>query len=273
MPLILASEQYGEAAPDGATPMLVAHGLFGAGRNWMTLAKRFAQNRAVATVDMRNHGASPWEAEMDYRAMGADLLHTAQHLFGRPAILLGHSMGGKASMAAALSAPDQVAALLVADIAPIAYPDHAHGRYVKAMCAADLSTATKRSEIEPQLQEAIPEPSLRAFILANLLFEDTPQGRRPRWRINLDVIGARMDDLTGWPEALDAARYAGPSFFLHGAASDYVAPDGRAKIERLFPQATIDNLPGAGHWLHAEKPDAFAERVEAWLAQLDASGL
>lgn len=265
MAYILAHERFGETAPRSATPMLIAHGLFGAGRNWMSLARRFAERREVATVDLRNHGASPWDEETGYAALGEDLLETADSLFGRPAILLGHSMGGKSSMAAALGAPGRVAGLIVADIAPIAYDDHDHGRYVAAMQAADLSTATRRGEIEPQLEEAIPELSLRAFILANLLFEDTPQGRRARWRVNLNALGAGMRDLVGWPASLEGLRYAGPSFFFHGANSHYVSPQGRATIERMFPGAEIDAMPGAGHWLHAEQPDAFFERVEEWL--------
>ena len=268
MALKLAAERYESADAPEATPMLIAHGLFGSARNWTGLAKRFAEGRPVAVADMRNHGASPWSAETGYPAMGADLLETADSLFGRPALLLGHSMGGKAAMAAALQAPDRVAGLIVADIAPIAYPNHNHGDFIAAMRAADLSTATRRGEIEPQLVSAIPEAPLRAFILANLVFEQTSEGRRARWRLNLEALDAGMTELIGWPEALNGASYDGPSCFLHGGASDYVAAAGQAAIKRLFPKAAIEALPGAGHWLHAEQPDAFAAKVSDWLRGL-----
>ena len=267
MALLLAHDRYDESAGAEASPMLIAHGLFGSARNWATLAKRFAQTRPVIAVDLRNHGASPWAAETDYLSLGQDLVATARAAFGRKAILLGHSMGGKAAMAAALTAPDQVAGLIVGDIAPVAYPGHEHGSYAEAMRRADLGGKTKRSEIEPQLAQAVPDPALRAFILANLVFDETDQGRRARWRVNLDALSAGMADIIGWPATLQDARYLGPSFFLHGGASGYVGAEGRAKIAQLFPGAEIDALPGAGHWLHAEQPDAFFARVSDWLAR------
>ena len=267
MALTLASERYGEGGASQSAPMLIAHGLFGAGRNWMSLARRFAESRQVATVDLRNHGASPWGDETDYLSLGQDLLQTAEALFARPAILLGHSMGGKAAMAAALQAPEQVAGLIVADVAPVAYSGHQHGVYVEAMRRADLSGVSRRSQIEPQLVEAIPDAALRAFILANLAFEETPEGRRARWRVNLDALGEGMADVIGWPEALDEKSYSGPSYFLAGGASDYVDAAGAQHIHALFPNAAIDALEGAGHWLHAEQPDPFFERVSGWLRQ------
>lgn len=268
MTLDLAYERYGEdpSRADGPRPLLIAHGLFGSGRNWATLAKRFSAKRPVGAVDLRNHGSSPWNGLMDYAAMGEDLLAAADRLFGRAAILLGHSMGGKAAMAAALMAPDRVAGVIIADTAPIAYTHQEHGRYAAAMKAADLSAASKRSEIEPQLAQAIPDASLRAFILANLQFEQTDLGRRARWRVNLDAIITAMPDLVGWPAMFASARYAGSSLFLHGGASDYVTAEGRLAIERAFPAAEIQAVPGAGHWLHAEQPDAFFTKASAWLS-------
>ena len=109
--------------------------------------------------------------------------------------------------------------------------------------------------------------ALRAFILANLAFEETPEGRRARWRVNLDALGEGMADVIGWPEALDEKSYSGPSYFLAGGASDYVDAAGAQHIHALFPNAAIDALEGAGHWLHAEQPDPFFERVSGWLRQ------
>lgn len=263
MPVDLAAERF-PGGGDG-TPLLIAHGLFGSGRNWGTLAKRFAEARPTATVDLRNHGSSPWVAAMDYVEMGADLAASARTLFDRPPLILGHSMGGKAAMAAALTAPDALAGVIVADIAPVAYDHTEHGVFVDAMQAADLSDAVKRSDVDPQLAEAIPEPSLRAFILANLAFETTAAGRRAAWRLNLEAIAAAMPALVGWPADLAAACYPGPAYFLHGGASDYVTPDGRAAILSAFPAAEIARLDGAGHWLHAEKPQAFFDAAAAWL--------
>ncbi|MEL6978358.1 MAG: alpha/beta fold hydrolase [Pseudomonadota bacterium] len=272
MPLTLAHDVYETSSETArqATPLLIAHGLLGSRRNWATLAKRFAEHRMVATVDLRNHGESPRADSMAYGAMGEDLLAAAEALFGRPALLLGHSMGGKCAMAAALTAPSRVAGLIIADIAPAAYDHPEHGRIVAALRSVDLATLTKRSDAEPQIAEAIPEPSLRAFLLANLAFTSTQSGRRAHWRAALEEIAANIDLVTGWPEPLAQSSYDGPAFFLHGGASDYVGAAEREAIRRAFPRAEIETMPDAGHWLHAERPDAFYARVADRLAALSA---
>jgi pimeloyl-ACP methyl ester carboxylesterase len=252
----LAEERYGD---DAGRPLVIAHGLFGAGRNWTSLAKRLAKSRPVIVVDMRNHGDSPWSDEAGYRAMAADLAETVAAA-GGVADVLGHSMGGKAAMALALSAPERVRRLIVADIAPVAY-DHAHGDYVAAMRAVDLSRVARRSDADPMLAAAIPQAPLRAFILQNLVIEEG----RARWRPNLDALAASMDELLSFPADLPRARWDGPALFLRGGASDYVAEAHAPAVRARFPAARIETLDGAGHWLHADRPEAFVNAVEAFL--------
>ena len=254
-----------EHAPDGAEtapPLLIAHGLFGSARNFNTLGRRLAAGRRVLMVDMRNHGSSPWADEMDYPAMAGDLSDAVTLLAGGRAVVLGHSMGGKAAMALALTRPELVEALIVADIAPMAYP-HTHLPYVQAMRALDLEHVGRRSDADPLLAEAVPDAMLRSFLLQNLVLE----GGRARWRFNLEAMEREMPRLTGWPEGWPHPRYDGPALFLHGARSDYVPDAARPAIEALFPRAELQAID-AGHWLHAEKPAEFAAAVEGWLARL-----
>ncbi len=262
----LAATRVDPTGPTDAAPLIIAHGLLGSGRNWATLARRFAEDarrpRPVIVVDMRNHGASPWRDETAYPALGADLLDAIDRETKGAALLLGHSMGGKAAMAAALARPERVAGLIVADIAPVAYGDHGHDRLIGALRRIDLSAVSRRGDADAQLAAAVPEAPLRAFLLQNLVFENGSA----RWRANLAALEAGLGALMGWPASLAADAYAGPALFLHGGASPYVAEAGRAAVARQFPAAEIDALPGAGHWLHAEQPDAFFERVARWLA-------
>ncbi len=74
-----------------------------------------------------------------------------------------------------------------------------------------------------------------------------------------------MNTLTGYPEDLVGLTYGGPTHFLSGAASDYVREAHHARIRDLFPKAEIDSIPEAGHWVHAEQPAAFLERVRSIL--------
>ena len=262
MPVELPHVEY--PAEDGGEepPLLIAHGLFGSARNFHTIAGKLAARRRVIAVDMRNHGGAPW-GEAGYAEMAADLADAVERLAGGRARVLGHSMGGKAAMGLALSRPELVAALIVADIAPLDYR-HSHSDAIRAMRSVDLERVRRRSDAEPVLAEAVPEKPMRLFLLQNLVIEDG----RARWRINLEGLDEGMDRLTGWPGDWPEDSYDGPALFLHGGASDYVPPESHPRIRALFPEAEIEALEGAGHFLHAEKPDAFVEAVDRWLRGL-----
>ena len=243
--------------PDAGTPLLIAHGLFGSARNWGVIAKRLSDARPVVAVDMRNHGDSPWSDRHDYPAMADDLAEVIAALGGR-ADVLGHSMGGKAAMQLALTRPERVARLVVADIAPVAY-GHTQMHLIEAMRGLDLTGVTRRGEADALLAESVAEPGVRAFLLQSLDLKSDP----PRWRLNLDALGAEMARILGWPDT--PGRFEGPTLFLSGAASDYVRPEHRDTIRALFPAARFAKIPGAGHWLHAEKPREFEAAVAAFL--------
>lgn len=243
--------------PQGGRPLLIAHGLFGSARNWSVLAKHFAQTRHVLTVDMRNHGASPWHDSHGYDDLAADLAEVIG-AHGGQADVLGHSMGGKAAMALALQSPDAVSTLIVADIAPVAY-GHTQMPYLIAMRDMDLDDLLTRSEANARLAEAVDDPAIRAFLLQSLDLQSVP----PRWRLNLATLEREMDRILGWPQIHGA--FGGRTLFLSGGASDYVLPEHRGGIRAHFPKARFAKIPGAGHWLHAEKPKEFAASVEVFL--------
>ena len=237
-------------------PLLIAHGLYGSARTWGVIAKRLSDTRPVVAVDMRNHGDSPWSPDHRYTDLGADLAEVIA-AEGAPMDLLGHSMGGKAAMACALMHPDRVGRLIVADIAPVAY-DHDQSRYISAMKAVDLDAVTRRSDAEAQLRAMVDDPTLPVFFTQSL----DVAGRR--WRLNLDALAGQMPHILGFPD-FGAARFDGPALFLSGALSHYVRPEHRETIRRLFPRAQFARIPGAGHWLHAEKPREFEAAVRHWL--------
>ncbi len=241
-------------------PLLIAHGLFGSARNWGAIAKRLALHRRVIAVDMRNHGDSPHSPENGYAAMAADLARTiAEHAgHGGRADVLGHSMGGKAAMALALTEPARVRRLIVADMAPVAYA-HSQIGFVRAMQGLDLAGVSRRSEADAALAATVPEPALRAFLLQSLAFEDG----RARWKLNLSALAAEMPRIMDFPDF--PGSFPGPALFLSGAGSDYVRPDHWPRIRALFPAAEQRRLPAAGHWLHADAPLAFVEAVSAFL--------
>ena len=240
----------------GAPALLIAHGLFGSGRNWSVIAKRLADQRRVITVDMRNHGDSPRADTQTYQDMADDLAEVIRYL-GAPMDVCGHSMGGKASMMLALKHSDLVRRLIVADIAPVPY-DHSQQEFIDAMRTVDLSSLTRRSDAQDQLAAAGVEPALQSFFTQSL------DVVTKSWKLNLDVLEAAMPDIVGWPEDITGS-FDGPAFFLSGATSHYVLPDYRPTIKRLFLKAYFAKIPKAGHWLHAENPRAFEAAVRTFL--------
>ena len=243
-------------SPTALPGMLIVHGLYGSARNWGVIAKRLAQDRQVIAVDMRNHGASPWHDSHSYQDMAQDLAEVLDRR-DQTFDVLGHSMGGKAAMVLALTQPTLVHRLIVADIAPVTY-DHSQMQFIEAMRAVDLKSVHSRADADAQLARDIADPSLRSFLLQSL---DVPA---QAWRLNLDALAQAMPEILSFPE-IDA-QFDRPALFLSGGESDYVTPAARPTIKRLFPQAGFLKIPGAGHWLHAQKPREFEAAVSAWLA-------
>ena len=234
--------------------VFIVHGLFGSGRNWGVIAKRLSDRFRVVTPDLRNHGLSPQSDTHDYPALAADLAETIEHI-GHPVQLCGHSMGGKAAMVLALTRPDLLSRLVVADIAPVRY-GHSQAQHIDAMRAVDLSVVSRRSEAAEQLAAQGTPPELQSFFTQSLDVAEK------RWLLNLDALAANMDKILGFPAV--AGSFEAPTLFLSGANSDYVQPEHRAEIKALFPKANFAKIPDAGHWLHAENPRAFEATLRAF---------
>ncbi|MFQ3183078.1 MAG: esterase [Alteromonas macleodii] len=228
--------------------ILIAHGLFGSGRNWGVIAKRLSDQFHVICPDMRNHGASPWFSSQSYADMANDL----SALLDQPTLIVGHSMGGKAAMVLALEYPHLISKLVVVDIAPVAYP-HSQSQHIDAMRAVDLSEVEKRTDVAKTL-----DPEVRDFLLQSL------DVKNKKWVLNLNVLAAEMHKIIGFPDV--SGSFAGPTLFLSGGDSHYVTPEYRPVIKNLFPSARFAKIPDAGHWLHAQKPREFEATLRAFFA-------
>ncbi|MAK33280.1 MAG: alpha/beta hydrolase [Acidiferrobacter sp.] len=243
-------------------PVVILHGLFGSATNWRRIAEGLSDQRQIFSVDLPNHGESPWTDDMSYPAQAALLADFLSVEVPESPILIGHSMGGKVAMTLALQHEILLGALVVVDIAPTAYP-HTHEPLVEAMKSLDLAAIRNRREAEMQLEKAIPEKALRQFLLQNL--RSTSDGLR--WRINLEVIHRQMGALTGFD--VTAAPCVVPSLFIYGTQSDYVTPKTTPAILKHFPKARLMALEGAGHWLHAQEPQRFIQAFQEFADALE----
>ena len=245
---------HGATSPENQPPLIIVHGLFGSARNWGVIANRLSDTRQVIAVDMRNHGNSPWMEDQTYPAMAEDLQEVIAEI-GGPVDLLGHSMGGKAAMVAALGGAN-LRRLIVADIAPVSY-GHTQQHHIDALQALPLSKIITRTDADKFLATTVEDPTIRSFLLQSLNLMDKS------WRLNLTALTKDMVQILSFPTITGA--FEGSALFLTGATSDYVRTEHRPIIKNHFPKARFAKIPNAGHWLHAERPRAFETAVRVFL--------
>ena len=238
--------------------IVLIHGLFGSYENLGVIARALAGQWQVVNLDMRNHGRSDWEDTMSYALMAEDIKDTLDHLGLDQVALLGHSMGGKISMEFALRYPQRVSKLILADISPVQNRPR-HLEILSALAAIDLQSLTSRQQADQQLALSIAETGVRQFLLKSLYKED----EQFHWRFNIKALIANYQLLLEAPPS--KGPYTGPTLFIKGADSDYLLPEHQSLIQQLFPHSKAKVIMGTGHWLHAEKPVAFAKIVTDFL--------
>ncbi len=242
-------------------PFVILHGFLGMGDNWKTLAKQFSGlGFQVHLVDQRNHGRSFHDSVFNYDVLAADLKAYYDHHALENTVLLGHSMGGKTAMLFAALYPECVSKLIVADIAPRFYPVH-HDAILEGLSSLNFEELTSRKEAEIQLSKYVQDVGTRQFLLKNIYrVSPTVLGLR----INLEALKTQVSEVG---EALSPLlSYPKDSLFLRGDHSEYISTQDEGPIKVQFPNATIQTVTNAGHWLHAENPVEFFERVCAFIA-------
>lgn len=176
--------------------------------------------------------------------------------------VLGHSMGGKTAMTLALSDAAAMTRLIVVDIVPVSYHGHANDVIIDALMALQLDRLKSRGEIDAALAPAIPDPMLRSYLLANLRRDDAGFG----WRINLAGLKASLPALLDFPSFPATTAYERPCLLIEGGRSDYIRTEDRAAMCARFPQVHIETIPEAGHWVHADAPDAVSGLIAKFMS-------
>jgi len=236
-------------------PILLIHGLFGSLDNLGVLARGLKDAGPLIQVDVRNHGLSPRADEMSYRAMAQDMLDTLDaHHIDRVAVI-GHSMGGKIAMAMSALAPQRLERLVMIDIAPVDYQTRRHDEIFAAIRAVSDAGVRLRSEAAQVMRAHIKEEGVIQFILKSF--------QEGEWRFNVPALWENYATISGW-EAVSAWPH--PALFIRGGESPYLDNQYRDALLRQFPAASAYVISGAGHWVHAEKPDAVLRSVRRFFA-------
>lgn len=242
-------------------PLVVLHGLFGSGANWRSIARRLAGHRRVYLPDLRNHGASPWAETMSYLQMADDVRQLILQLDCGHVELLGHSMGGKVAMAVALLYPELVRRLVVVDIAPVTYADR-FTAFAQALQTREVLAAGTRAEVQRRLVARLPDPALAPFLMQNLVTRNDHFD----WRVNVAAILASVADLSSFPTLLQDLRFPRPVLAIAGERSDYLSVEDAAHFQPMFPALRFEKVARAGHWVHADQPEACSAAVLRFLA-------
>lgn len=234
--------------------LVILHGLFGTSDNWQTHAKKLAEYYLVILVDQRNHGHSPWSEDFTYEHLADDLERLMNHLKIDQFTLIGHSMGGKTAMYYAQKFPNRLEKMVIVDIGIKQYPMH-HNEIIKGIKSLDLSIISSRSEAEKAMEPFVDSYGVRQFLLKNLYWVE--KGKLA-WRMNVNVLEREMAEILAPIPNIEVWT---PTLFIRGALSNYILNEDWDEIEDIFPDATLETIENAGHWVHSEQADEFIEKV------------
>ncbi len=250
MSQILHSNIIGEGKP-----LFILHGFLGMSDNWKTLGKQYAANGfQVHLIDQRNHGRSFHSPNFDYDILSKDIFEYLKHHELSSISIIGHSMGGKTAMQFACDHAHLCHKLLIADIAPKYYPPH-HHEIIDGLNALNFDQIATRTEADNVLSNYVKHSGTRQFLLKNLYWVE--KGKLG-FRCNLDVLSSKMEEIG---ENISAtASFTGSTLFLKGDRSEYIVGNDTDMIKRHFPEAQIETISNAGHWLHAENPSEYLEK-------------
>ncbi len=240
-------------------PIIILHGLFGTLDNWQIIAKKLAEKYLVYTVDQRNHGRSPHDLEMNYKIMAEDLQEFMEKQWIHKAIILGHSMGGKTAMQFALDFPEMVEKLIVVDIGPFSN-NGGHELIFEALRALDLEKIKTRKDADDILKIKISDFGVRQFLLKNL--SRSKEGDY-YWKMNLPVIHDHYDEILAKVDVVHP--FEGETLFIRGGKSNYIGVEEFPSFKKSFPNAQLQTIANAGHWVHAEQPEQLLETVLSFL--------
>jgi pimeloyl-ACP methyl ester carboxylesterase len=126
--------------------------------------------------------------------------------------------------------------------------------------AVDFSKKPSRSDVEEIMEKYIPDFGTRQFLMKNLFWLEPGQ---LAFRFNLAVFNHKMDEI-GIPLP-ENSIFENPTLFIRGGKSNYILDSDFENIKQHFSDSSIETIPNVGHWLHAENPTEFYQKVTSFL--------
>ncbi|MER7195839.1 alpha/beta fold hydrolase [Streptomyces flaveolus] len=265
----LAVVDFGGTGPG----ILLLHGMMGRATTWHTTARWLTRLGHVVGYDARGHGLSDApQGPYDRAAHVADAVAVTEALGLAPAVVVGHSMGALTAWQLAGARPDLVRAVVIGDMAAVV-PD------VQDKWAAWLYDWPVPFTSLAEIREYFASDHFGAYRIGDHperahpaegdyfveVFREEADGYRPLARPG-PVLACRQHwNGRDHTRELDAVRC--PALVVAGEHSYFSAAGSRRMSERL-PHGSFAQIPGAGHVLHFDDPQAWRSAVEPFVAEV-----
>lgn len=254
----LLVHHYGDTA---GSPLVVLHGITDSGACWGDLVERLGATYHVVAPDALGHGGSDrFTPEELASAYPSEAMYDAAAVVLRevgPALVLGHSMGGRTAAALAAREPELVTGVVLED--PAWFDTSPWGQ--------DDRVASQRAA-EALVDAADQEGAIRRCRAEHPTWPDSELGPWARAKADSDVAFLRTSSLAlrqTWQET--AAAIGVPALVVTGDGAVILGPSTRAEIAALGnPHLEIAVVPGADHCVRRDRGDAFHAVVDPWLA-------
>ncbi len=230
--------------------ILILHGIFGMGDNWNAIGKQLSNYFTVHILDVRNHGKSFHSSEMNYPAMAIDVISYLKSHSIKETAIIGHSMGGKITMQALVDFPEYFNKAVIIDISPKEYLPQ-HNEVINSLRTLNLSSISKRSEIDDHLKKTIKELGVRMWLMKSIYAEEGLY----KFRFNIGAILNNYDLLSDSIELEKNKTTYVDTLFIKGDQSDYIkTPEDLQIIQAIFTHYKLIEIKNAGHWTHVDNP-------------------
>ncbi len=252
---------------DGQPPMVLLHGLRGHAHSWDDVSAAFCPHYHVLALDQRGRGDSAWAPDGNYstQAYVDDLAAFRDALNLPPCILVGHSMGGRNSMAFTARYPEHVAQLIIVDVGPTIDPRGAARikQEIQAVPETFDSFDAVVAYMNRQNRFASDAVLRRRLHYATQTLSDGQIG----WRYDLAIreqsrngTGAPAEDL--WPKL---PQITCPTLIVRGTETDLLSPEVAQRMLDTLPKAQLAEVPQAAHMVFEENPEGFLDAVRRYL--------
>lgn len=269
---------HARVAADGATPdrwMLFLHGILGSGANWRTFARRLVAAKpewGAVLVDLRLHGDSqPKDGAFGpphtLRSAAHDIEELVATLPGSARGILAHSFGGKVGLELAKGSALSLSHFFLIDSNPGARPT-ARGSESTRHIVDILGEVPEEFADRQAFTAWIEQRGVSRPVAMWLAMNVRPLPNTTRYTFRIDLAGVRelLDDYFRedlWSVLERPSGEVRIDLVVGGKSSVLDADD--IERARRCPRTTVHVIEDAGHWVHADAPDALFEIVQASL--------